>query len=66
MREINDNEKIRDEFLTILIRLSTDEVTTSRKYQKIQDTFAMVGGIIKFILIISKILIDPAVQLLYS
>lgn len=32
MREINDNEKILDEFLTILIRLSTDEVTTSRKY----------------------------------
>jgi len=35
MREINDNEKIRDEFLTIILRLSTDEITTSRKYQKI-------------------------------
>ena len=32
MREMNDNEKIRDEFLTIVLRMSTDEVTTSRKY----------------------------------
>ena len=32
MREINDNEKIRDEFLTILLRMSTEEITISRNY----------------------------------